>query len=369
MSKKLELKLENIGLIKEANIDISGLTVIAGKNDEGKSTVGKALMALIKAYNMGNKTKNMDTRRKNEIKSFWNVLYKRKQYDLLNANKQELANASKTHFNQMINLLFDYEISNGGKIVLDIDSKCAYEVIIADNQCIDFKNIGFESNDFLDCTFIQTPLVWDLEEFFNTIVIMRQNSSIYDDTFEIKYPYVLWDLYTKLTFPALKYKQNISNPIKANIKDIIGGKFVKEQDKLYRFYSNKGQDISLKDIAVGIKTFGIIQVLLDKNRFTPQGYFIFDEPENHLHPTWQLALAETLVILVKNGIRLMINTHSPYMLEALDKYSKKHTSYTKFYLADNGFVQQIDGSNERTLEEIFKKLNEPFKIFDEMESE
>ena len=47
--KKIELKLKNIGYIKEANIDISGLTVIAGKNDEGKSTVGKALMAIIKA--------------------------------------------------------------------------------------------------------------------------------------------------------------------------------------------------------------------------------------------------------------------------------------------------------------------------------
>lgn len=367
-SKNIELKLENIGYIKEANIDISGLTVIAGKNDEGKSTVGKALMALIKACNMGNNTKNMDTIKKDGIKGFWTILQKSKRYDLLDANRQNLTNSTKKHFNQMINLLFDYEISDRGKIVLE-DNKGSYEAIIVNNQCVEFRNIGRESNDFLDCTFIQTPLVWDLEEFFNTIVVMRQNSSIYDDTFEIKYPYVLWDLYTKLTFPALKYKQNINNPIKSNIKNIIGGKFIKEQDKLYRFYNDKGQDISLKDIAVGIKTFGIIQVLLDKNRFTPQGYFIFDEPENHLHPTWQIEFAKVLVALAKNNIRIMINTHSPYMLEALDKYSKKHTSYTKFYLADNGFVQQIDGSNERTLEEIFKKLNEPFKIFDEMENE
>ena len=64
----------------------------------------------------------------------------------------------------------------------------------------------------------------------------------------------------------------------------------------------------------------------------------------------------------------MINTHSPYMLEALDKYSKKHSAYIKFYLADEGIVQQVDKSNKKTLEEAFRKLNEPFKIFDEMEN-
>lgn len=65
----------------------------------------------------------------------------------------------------------------------------------------------------------------------------------------------------------------------------------------------------------------------------------------------------------------MINTHSPYILEALDKYSKKHKTYIKFYLADEGVVQQIHESNKLTLEEVFKKLNEPFTIFDKMESE
>ena len=40
----MELQLKNIGMIKEANVKIDGLTVIAGENDTGKSTVGKALL-------------------------------------------------------------------------------------------------------------------------------------------------------------------------------------------------------------------------------------------------------------------------------------------------------------------------------------
>ncbi len=44
----MELILKNIGMIKRARIKLHGLTVIAGENDTGKSTVGKVLMAMIK---------------------------------------------------------------------------------------------------------------------------------------------------------------------------------------------------------------------------------------------------------------------------------------------------------------------------------
>ena len=45
----MELQLKNIGMIKEANVKINGLTVIAGENDTGKSTVGKIIFCIIKA--------------------------------------------------------------------------------------------------------------------------------------------------------------------------------------------------------------------------------------------------------------------------------------------------------------------------------
>ncbi|HIC78966.1 MAG TPA: ABC transporter ATP-binding protein, partial [Sulfurovum sp.] len=44
----MELQLKNIGMIKEANVKLDGLTVIAGENDTGKSTVGKALYSILK---------------------------------------------------------------------------------------------------------------------------------------------------------------------------------------------------------------------------------------------------------------------------------------------------------------------------------
>lgn len=42
----MKLNIKNFAKIKEANIVIDGITVIAGENNTGKSTVGKILFAL-----------------------------------------------------------------------------------------------------------------------------------------------------------------------------------------------------------------------------------------------------------------------------------------------------------------------------------
>ena len=47
----MQLRLKNINKIEEATINLNGLTIVAGVNDTGKSTIGKVLFALIKAMN------------------------------------------------------------------------------------------------------------------------------------------------------------------------------------------------------------------------------------------------------------------------------------------------------------------------------
>ncbi len=48
----MRLKLQNIGIIEEADINVDGITLIAGQNDSGKSTIGKILYALIRGVNL-----------------------------------------------------------------------------------------------------------------------------------------------------------------------------------------------------------------------------------------------------------------------------------------------------------------------------
>ena len=39
----MNLELKNVGKIKYANVELNGITVLAGENNTGKSTVGKML--------------------------------------------------------------------------------------------------------------------------------------------------------------------------------------------------------------------------------------------------------------------------------------------------------------------------------------
>lgn len=48
-NKTMEFSVKGIGIIKEADIKIDGLTVIAGSNNSGKTTVGRALYSVVNA--------------------------------------------------------------------------------------------------------------------------------------------------------------------------------------------------------------------------------------------------------------------------------------------------------------------------------
>ena len=44
------LSLKNIGKVESAKVELNGITVIAGENDTGKSTVGKALYSIFNSF-------------------------------------------------------------------------------------------------------------------------------------------------------------------------------------------------------------------------------------------------------------------------------------------------------------------------------
>jgi predicted ATPase len=172
----------------------------------------------------------------------------------------------------------------------------------------------------------------------------------------------------------LNFKLHIRNAsngidIKEKVISLMGGEFKK--DEMGRYYFDKqGQRIELVNTATGIKYFGIFQILSQNNYLNENTVLILDEPEVHLHPKWQLEMAKIIVELVRNGVKIVVNSHSPYMLEALQRYSEveKIEDKTNFYLAENEIIDKVEESNALTLEKIFGKLSEPFDVFDEMDS-
>ena len=91
---------------------------------------------------------------------------------------------------------------------------------------------------------------------------------------------------------------------------------------------------------------------------------IVDEPENHLHPEWQLKYAELIVSLVANGTNVMLTSHSPYMIEALYFYSKKFLDVKKvaFYYTEKTDIENYTEIKEtKDLSIIFDKLSKPLE--------
>lgn len=47
----MQLNISHVGKIEKAEIVIDGITVIAGENNAGKSTIGKSLFAIFNSMN------------------------------------------------------------------------------------------------------------------------------------------------------------------------------------------------------------------------------------------------------------------------------------------------------------------------------
>jgi predicted ATPase len=113
-----------------------------------------------------------------------------------------------------------------------------------------------------------------------------------------------------------------------------------------------------------MKPFLIIKRLLEVGAVKEGGVLVFDEPEIHLHPEWQLKYAELLVLLQKEfKLNILLTTHSPYFLNAIEVYSQKHGSVEScnYYLSetqgDACSLQEVTG--DLTL--IYEKLAKPFQ--------
>ena len=328
----MKLKLNNIGIIKEAEIKIDGLTVIAGKNDSGKSTVGKVLFSLIKTISQSKMTTTSNL-------------------DYLDWQQY------RNRFNKYIKSIFNRQISKDGTIEFEY-AKQSFGVKIKDDRCYEFnmpKEYEYDELGEFRPIVIETPFIWNILATLNTANSLRARNRELD--FEIS-P-LIDDLHYTLTRKLLPKEGDI----KLNIKTIIEGEFIEDNGSF--IFQKEDKNIELMNVAMGIKYFGILQVLSNSHYLYRGQILILDEPEVHLHPQWQLKLAEIIVDLVKQGVKILINSHSPYMIEALQRYGQKANILTDFYLADDYKIVEA----EQRLSKIFAKLSEPFDEFDRMDSE
>lgn len=412
----MKLQIQNINKIKEADIALNGLTVIVGENDMGKSTIGRAFFSTIKAVANMRSLSNESSANKasKHIDSLYKHFYGKRSIDgameLLPRFKSEMEricldeaerNAFLEHLNAKIdeidlsprqksllkediaNIRICYDQVDNPAAILKTElaylvesefmgqfcsSKSELTYIMLDTEeegRLIFKaknnqvtDVSFSERGYYeDITYVESPLYFHLLDSLKYSVAYREMKR----TLEYKpmAPAHVKDFVDKvLNFQNFNNQQSLFGPQSKDFhtEDIIHGMFAYDKSSRSIVYQKNGMKIKPINVASGIKSFGALQLLLDGYCISNNRPLIWDEPENHLHPQWQVEFAKVIVQIVNSGIPVMISTHSPYFLQAVRYYSAMYSieKYVNYYMAECANEDMV------TIKEVTNDLNQVF---------
>lgn len=412
----MKLFLKNIGKIQKATIDLNGITVIAGENDTGKSTIGKTLFAVFNSfYDIESKIK-MERDRYIErliISIFYSGNLSGFNDDFIDSVIDDLDSCNKSDMcedtiKEIIYKHISEELYIELKDIIDKTARKFVEVfnmphskfiieILANNLLTEFNyqicNIFSKGESRITLTIKEKDINIEIKEddFFNvdnefqlgTEVIYIDNPFIIDNiqrTFMRRINRNIFLKHNDFLIEKLQ-KEYSENTIvdKIIVKDsfyeifnkINLGELVKTGRIISYKKKNYDKTLRIENLSTGIKSFMIIKTLLLNGHLSEKGTIVLDEPEVHLHPEWQLIFAELIVLLQKEfNMHILLTTHSPYFINAIEVYSAKHNikEKCKFYLAENDGNFSIFKDVTSDLSPMYRKLSKPLQELEDEES-
>jgi ABC-type cobalamin/Fe3+-siderophores transport system ATPase subunit len=417
----LKFKIKDFGSINKANIKMKKINIVSGINGSGKSTASKILYSfLISMSQEGIKFQNnkissylyeferfikfglddssedlrlkiRDVRRSisnmdfSENDDLINIFEEIKNKNYTNSSKNfensiaeiekildvqdNLEKRRSLIFNDIIFNEFNNDIVYNENTSLSlVNEKGSFSMGFTTNRPkIQYKKMNFLVNEIF---YIETPFIFDffrnshlVKPFYNDDFLFHQNSlmerlsgSSFDKNFSNKI-----------------FDSQFQNPAVEIIDKIMCGN-IKFDRKIRKFTYKKSEDeeYNIKNTAAGIKTIGILQGLLN-NGLDTNSFIIMDEPEVHLHPSWQISLAEAIVLLSKHeNISFYINSHSPHFIEAIEVYTEKYglNNETSFYITQKN---EIDSDkydfievDRKELKILYRYLSDSYDIIDKV---
>lgn len=424
----MELRVRNFAKIAEADIIIDGITIIAGNNNTGKSTIGKILDVVFNTTNnIGAKMNKVRTDSLSDMlekeleqilakgSSYSSIEYKesliiRKFADQLLAEREDLREICSQYLKELNIILEKNEEENAiervGKLLSEINqiseeslSQAIYTKYFNEvfhNQI----NSLYQREKDAEITLLikgkKIQLVFNLDECVMSVRELGiSNTSLYiDDPFVLD---ELNNLYSFFTMEESMQKKNIIESLREKperameekalsellmnkrleditqlMNQVASGKVLKRQNYMYQMNGDISKELDVASLSTGLKSFVIIKQLLLNGALNEKDVIVLDEPEIHLHPEWQLVYAEIIVLLQKKfDFHIIVTTHSSHFMEALELFSKKYgiSERCNYYLADvkeNGAYFENVTEN---LSKIYKQMVDPTLLLSRLREE
>jgi ABC transporter, ATP-binding protein len=114
----MRINIKNIGKIKEADVNLNGITLIAGKNDTGKSTVGKVLFSIFNGLH--DIKKKMNDEKKEAIERIIEGLLYDTGYMEKEKELSEISNKRDMITKEILNIDIEIDKNNIDKYIKEI---------------------------------------------------------------------------------------------------------------------------------------------------------------------------------------------------------------------------------------------------------
>ena len=420
------LELKNIGKINQAKIELNGITVIAGENNTGKSTIGKMLFCVFHTFyrieeqireertksivrvlnSYYRETMNRYTLKVNGIdlardiidqqttflgdrillvKEIEKYYVSRDQNFQQYIDQEELEKVADKIFAflklkdidiQKILLRKRLEAEFGMKVAhLNKVEQNAYVKVKIKENTIDFAVINNKDISISNYMNLNKEIIYMDDPFILDDLIKPQWHIVSRQKFDHRQ-----DLLQKMannqkneefSFVDEVIVQKKLEKILKVIQNVCDGSLVSDETNRFVYKNDRlNGSLDMVNLSTGMKNFIILQQLLQNGNIDENGIIILDEPEIHLHPEWQLKFAEIIVLLQKEfNMNILLNTHSPYFLNSIEVYSEKNgiNNKCKYYLIEenNTEAEVLDVTN--LTEKIYEKLAKPLQELESLE--
>ena len=394
----MKLSVRNFAKISRAELEFDGLTVVAGNNNTGKSTVGKALYAIFRALSQLDRRVEKD-RIRTIVKAFNRIpgillpdevakrlLYQEVQIrDVLPSDTEEffvrsaekvVADAQDTPFNSvaanLIYRVFDCVFHHQYLPLQSYEEEARLVLQVkGQTNTIDFLRDGTIATHnptrlVKVVRLIATP---DVLSLVNVRDILTNDSytKVFDKyTLELAQELVKDSKLSAVEEIAAQRELESVIPM---LNDFIGGSFKQDSENEYALFE-PGHDSPTKavNLSMGLKFFVLLRFMLEKGVLSEKDILILDEPENHLHPELQVIYAQVLVQLQKKfNLTILVTSHSQFFVNALQRFciSEDIVDKTHFYIskedeAQKGFYTLVDKGVVAS--DIFRSFNRAYDM-------